>query len=104
MSEPLKDRWLEAVVRMTLAIAHCDEEDKDITIDDLCEAASNADEIDVAKSRALFKTAIRETMASELAKALDAAARLLWEHCEGIAPRIEAFEEILARFQELNHE
>ena len=55
MSEPLKDKRLEAVVRMTLAVAHCDEEDKDITIDALREAASNADEIDIAKSRAHYK-------------------------------------------------
>ena len=102
MSEPLKDKRLEAVVRMTLAVAHCDEEDKDITIDALREAASNADEIDIAKSRALFRAAIRETLAGELAQT--------WKDYFAAKTKtdmiiaLEAAKHLLARFKELSHE
>ena len=61
-----------------------------IIADPDCCAASKAIARDALNCRAASPTPEQE-----LLHALSVAVRLLWDHCEGIAPRIEPLEEIL---------
>lgn len=63
-------------------------------------AAIIADPDCCAASKAIARAGLGSVAATtqpkeELLHALSVAVRLLWEHCEGIAPRIEPLEEIL---------
>ena len=63
-------------------------------------AVTEADPDCCAASKAIARDTLNggpspRSTKEELLHALSVAVRLLWEHCEGLAPRIEPLEEIL---------